>query len=107
MSTFFRFVSGIILLAGITACSILLAVEEPSRITFPLLITGVFFASGVWAVFFWAFADVVEQVRRLNTLLAPPSLDSGFSDEEPSEEEAPPFLEARWTLRERTENPVE
>lgn len=107
MSTFFRFVSGIILLAGITACSILLAMEDPSWIAFPLLIAGVLFGSGVWAVFFWAFADVVEQGRRLTTLLAPPSLASGFSDRDPSEEEAPPLLEARWTLRERTEQPVE
>lgn len=108
MSTFFRFISGIILLAGITACVTLLALEEPSGFASPLVQVGILFGSGIWAVFFWAFADVVENVRRLNTLLAPPSLDVRATQEEDAEKEDPsPFLEARWTLTERTKSRVE
>lgn len=108
MSTFFRFISVLCVLAGLTACVLLLAVEQLSLFTSPLVEVGILFGSGVWAVFFWAFADLVENVRRLNTLLAPPSLDVGFSDRDQSdEEESSPFLEARWTLTERTKNRVE
>jgi hypothetical protein len=49
--------------------------------------------AGIVAVFFWAFADLLQRVRRISTLLRPPSLEDYASENrEEKDEELPPFL---------------
>ena len=91
MPLLFRHLS---VLSGVASIVILVAAGMGEPVLDTTLHSGlVSLIAGVASVFFWAFAGLLQRVRRISTLLRPPPLEDYASENrEEKDEELPPFL---------------